>query len=145
VTSAPARQPPGPQPFFWPVRVYYEDTDSMGLVYYANYLRFMERARTEWLRASGYELTHLAQHDGVAFVVRALTLDFMAPARFNDTLRLSVEIVKVGAGYIDLEQRTLRSEEVLATARVKLVCVSTSTLRPVRIPRPLATKIRISS
>ncbi len=71
-------------PFTFPVRIYYEDTDSGGVVYYANYLKFMERARTEWLRALGFEQDQLLEQEGVIFAVRSVTVDYNAPARFND-------------------------------------------------------------
>lgn len=132
------------EPFVWPVRVYYEDTDAAGVVYYANYLRFLERARTEWLRALGYEQTNLADQLGVAFIVRSVTIDFVKPARFNDGLRVTVELIKVGAGQIEVFQRVLRGDELLAKAGVKVVCVGVRTLRPLRIPQPLATTIRMS-
>src|ERR1700693_5366050 len=100
--------------------VYWEDTDAGGVVYYANYLKFMERARTEWLRAAGFDQTELAERHGVAFVVRAIELDYLRPARFNDTLQVTVELIKVGAGHIQLAQRVVRQEELLATGTVKV-------------------------
>ena len=128
--------------FVWPVRVYYEDTDAAGVVYYANYLKFMERARTEWLRSVGFEQTRLADEHGVAFVVTSLAIDYLRPGRFDDGLQVTVELIKVGAGHIRLNQRVLRGEEVLATGAVTVACVALRTLRPVRMPRPLATRIR---
>jgi acyl-CoA thioester hydrolase len=128
--------------FAWPVRVYYEDTDAGGVVYYANYLKFTERARTEWLRDRGFEQTDLAQVHGVTFVVRAVAIEYLKPARFNDALRVTVELIKVGAGQIDLIQRVLREDEELATAQVKIVCVRLSTMQPVRLPQEVATIIR---
>ena len=128
--------------FRWPVRVYYEDTDVGGVVYYANYLKFMERARTEWLRALTFEQTALAEQHGVAFVVRSAAIEYLKPARFNDQLHVSVELTRVGAGQIDLAQRVLRGEELLAMAAIKVVCVAFRTMRPTRIPQPLATRIR---
>jgi acyl-CoA thioester hydrolase len=130
------------QPFIWPVRVYYEDTDAGGVVYYANYLKFTERARTEWLRSNGFEQTDLAQQHGVVFVVRAIAVEYLKPARFNDALQVTVELIKVGAGQIDLVQRVIRDDEELATAAVKIVCVRLGTMRPVRMPQPVAIKIR---
>ena len=130
------------EPFAWPVRVYYEDTDAGGVVYYANYLKFTERARTEWLRALGFEQTDLAQREKIAFVVRSAAIEFLLPARFNDGLLVTVELIKVGAGQIELVQRVLRGDELLATATVRVVCVRLPTMRPVRLPEPLATKIR---
>jgi acyl-CoA thioester hydrolase len=137
----------GPQhePFIWPVRVYYEDTDAGGIVYYANYLKFIERARTEWLRARGYEQTDLAQQHRAVFVVRSAAIDFLKPARFNDSLQVSVELIKVGAGHIDLVQRVMRGDELIARAVVKIACVGLHTMRPVRIPQTLATRIRTGS
>jgi acyl-CoA thioester hydrolase len=131
--------------FDWPVRVYYEDTDAGGVVYYANYLKFTERARTEWLRTLGFEQTDLAQIHGVVFVVRAFSIDYVKPARFNDALRVTVELIKVGAGQIDLIQRVMRDDEELATAQVKIVCVKMETMRPVRIPREIVATMRHDS
>ena len=130
------------QPFVWPVRVYYEDTDAGGIVYYANYLRFMERARTEWLRSLGCEQSDLADRHGVVFVVRSAAIDYLKPARFNDILQVSVELIKVGAGHIDVVQHVTRGAELIAEAAVKVACVGLRTMRPVRIPQPLATRIR---
>jgi acyl-CoA thioester hydrolase len=133
---------PDAEPFSWPVRVYYEDTDAGGVVYYANYLKFTERARTEWLRSNGFEQTDLAREHGVVFVVRAVAIEYLKPARFNDALQVTVELIKVGAGQIDLVQRVIRGDEELVTARVKIVCVRLGTLRPVRLPQTLAIRIR---
>lgn len=130
------------QPFVLPVRVYYEDTDAAGVVYYANYLKFMERARTEWLRAKGFEQTELVERYAVVFVVRSLALDYVRPARFNDTLQVTVEVIKVGAGFIELAQRVLKDETLIASGSVKVVCVEARTFRVARIPQPLAHEIR---
>jgi len=138
-------QQPTVQPFSWPVRVYYEDTDSAGVVYYANYLRFLERARTEWLRALGFEQTDLAAQHGMVFVVRALSIDYLKPALFNDELRVTVELATVGAGQIDVVQRVLGTSELIARAQVKVVCVNLATMKPVRIPKPLLAKIRTTT
>ena len=129
------------QPFAWPVRVYYEDTDAGGVVYYANYLKFAERARTEWLRALGFEQTDLAEVHGVVFVVRAFAIEYVKPARFDDALRVTVELIKVGAGQIDLFQRVIRDDEALATAQVKIVCVKLQTMRPTRLPAAVSAKL----
>src|SRR5215210_2191545 len=111
------------EPFRFPVRVYYEDTDAAGVVYYANYLRFMERARTEWLRAEGFEQTELVERFKIVFVVRSLQVEYLRAARFNDTLRVSVELIKVGAGQIELKQRVMKEDVLIAEARVRVVCV----------------------
>jgi acyl-CoA thioester hydrolase len=130
-----------PRSFTWPVRVYYEDTDLGGVVYYANYLKFMERARTEWLRALGFEQTALAREHGVVFVVSSLTIEYLRPAAFNDELTVTVELEKLGAGQIILRQGVARGAEQLVAASVRIGCVNTSTFRPVRIPEPVVTKI----
>lgn len=128
--------------FSWPVRVYYEDTDAAGVVYYASYLRFLERARTEWLRELGFEQPELATRLHAVFVVRALSIDYCRPSLFNDRLQVTVELAKVGAGHIVVGQRVLRGETLLAAAEVKLACVNPATFVPVRIPRPIITRIR---
>ena len=128
--------------FTWPIRVYYEDTDSGGVVYYANYLRFMERARTEWLRALGFEQTALAAQHQVVFVVRAVAIEYFKPSLFNDSLQVTVELAKVGASQIQVMQRVMRDEEELVAAEVRVVCVSTATFKPVRMPQAVMTRIR---
>lgn len=129
--------------FAWPVRVYYEDTDSAGVVYYANYLRFLERARTEWLRALGFEQDALATQFGIVFVVRSLAVEYVKPSLFNDRLQVTVELAKVGAGQIVLAQRVIREDEELVTAEVKVACVNAQTFKPVRIPKTIITRIGI--
>lgn len=123
--------------FAWPVRVYWEDTDGAGIVYYANYLRFLERARTEWLRAKGYDQRELAARHGVVFVVRAIALEFMKPARLDDTLNVSASLKAIGAAAIELEQRIERANECLLAGEVKLACVRIAAFQPARIPREL--------
>jgi acyl-CoA thioester hydrolase len=132
-------------PFSWPVRVYYEDTDTGGVVYYANYLKFLERARTEWLRALGFELPELARDHGAMFIVRSLEIEYLRPAAFNDEIAVTVELEQVGGGQIILKQRIARGAEELATARVRLACVNTATFRPVRIPGPVAARIGLKT
>ena len=134
--------PVSEQRFVWPVRVYYEDTDSAGVVYYANYLRYFERARTEWLRALGFEQTDLAVQLGVVFVVRSIQVEYFAPARFNDALIISVELGDVGASQIILKQRVLRENDTLVEAQVRVACVNIIAMKPVRIPKPISVKIR---
>jgi acyl-CoA thioester hydrolase len=131
--------------FHHTLRVYWEDTDAGGVVFFANYLKFFERARTEWLRAAGFELTGLAERYHVAFVVRSLAVNYLKPARFNDSLHVTVELAKVGAAHIEVAQRVLRADEPLVTAGVKLACVGTRTLRPLRIPQPIMTRIRTTT
>jgi acyl-CoA thioester hydrolase len=127
--------------FRWPVRIYYEDTDAGGVVYYANYLKFMERARTEWLRAKGFELPALADEHGILFVVRAVEIEYLKPARFNDALDVTLELTGHGRSQIAIFQQVLRGHEVLTRARVRAVCVDTQTIRPARIPHPVLQRI----
>ncbi len=127
--------------FVWPIRVYYEDTDSVGLVYYANYLRYLERARTEWLRALGFDQTDVVQQWGVVFVVRSVTIDYLSPARFNDSLRVSVQPQAYGASQLRFKQQVCRDHRVLVEAQVSVVCVNGTSLKPVRLPRPLLERI----
>lgn len=129
------------KPFSWPVRVYYEDTDAGGVVYYANYLAFMERARTEWLREQGFEQPELASVHGVLFVVRAVRIDYLKPSRFNDSLQVTVEVVNVGGSRIRFLQQVLRGAEEIVRAEVDVVCVGSGGFRPARIPREMREKM----
>lgn len=129
------------QPFRFPVRVYYEDTDAAGVVYYANYLKFMERARTEWLAALGFPLAAFEREHGVLFVVHRCEIDFRQPGRLNDTLTVTVEVEHRGASRLVARQEVRRDDDVLTTARVTLACVDAARWRPVRIPAPLANRM----
>ena len=120
--------------FVWPVRVYWEDTDAGGVVYYANYLKFLERARSEWLRALGFEQDELRDRAGLVFVVRRVEIDYLAPARFNDALEVSVELAAQGRVSIEVAQTIRRGPTGLASAHVKLACVEASSFKPARIP-----------
>ena len=114
-----------------------------GVVYYANYLKFAERARTEWLRALGFEQAELARTQRVLFVVRSASIEYLKPSRLDDALQVTVELVKVGASQIDVNQRVLRGDEPLAYLEIRIACVAVGTLRPVRMPAPLAARIRM--
>lgn len=120
--------------FTWAVRVYHEDCDGAGVVYHAGYLRFLERARTEWLRALGFPQSALAARHRIAFVVRALAIDYLRPARYDDTLVVGVALEALKGGSILLAQEVARDGATLASARVKIACVNTGSFRPVRIP-----------
>lgn len=120
--------------FTWPVRVYWEDTDAGGVVYYANYLKFLERARSEWLRALGLSQTVLAQRDGVLFVVRHVAVEFLAPARFDDHLEVRSVPEELGGASMTLMQEVLRGDKLLLTARVRIACVRSADFKPARIP-----------
>lgn len=120
--------------FHWPIRVYYEDTDAGGVVYYANYLRFYERARTECLRAAGFEQNRLVDEIGILFAVRHVEIDYVSPARLDDDLVVEVGVAEWGRASIRFRQRLLRGDDVLSTATVKVVCLRSDTFRPTAIP-----------
>lgn len=141
--------------FSWPVRVYYEDTDHGGVVYYANYLKFMERARTEWLRARGVEQDVLAEQQGLIFAVRSAQLDYLKPGKFNQLLSVSVKVVEAGKASLIFEQAVVVTEhlitnegnaevesgELLCQGRIKIACLDASSLKPRAIPAPLRQEI----
>jgi len=131
--------------FDWPIRVYYEDTDSGGVVYHSNYLNFMERARTEWLRALGFEQTHMKVDLNVIFVVHSMNIQFKRPALFNDMLNVQSKVAKVGHGSIEFLQTILRDQQVLIEARVKVACVQASVFKPVAIPAIIKDSIQNST
>ena len=120
--------------FNWPVRVYFEDTDSGGIVYYASYLKFMERARTEWLRGRGIDVKELAQKERVLFVVRSLKLDYLQPGRLSDTLRVSVALERARRASLELWQEVIREDQRLCAGCLCLACLDADTLRPRKIP-----------
>jgi acyl-CoA thioester hydrolase len=127
--------------FNWEVRVYYEDTDAGGIVYYANYLKFFERARTEWLRAIGVgQQVLLAEHDAM-FVVKNVSADYHAPAKLDDVLKLTLRIEKLGRASIQFVQQAWCGDRLLNTAHVKVGCVD-SALRPRAVPDAVAARMR---
>jgi len=127
--------------FLWPIRVYYEDTDSGGVVYYANYLKFMERARTEWLRAEGFEQDELIAKENVIFAVRSVQADYLSPARFNEELVVSTKVIKKGKASISVEQRVQRDSDTLCKAIIKIACLSATDFKPAVMPENLYNKI----
>ena len=120
--------------FSWPVRVYYEDTDAGGIVYYGNYLKFLERARTEWLRSCGIDVARLADTDRLMFTVRAIALDFLKPARLSENLDVSVTVERMRKVSVELAQVITRAGDVLCTGQVRLACVDVDTLKPKAMP-----------
>ena len=122
------------------LRVYYEDTDLAGIVYYANYLKFIERARTEWVRSLGVDQAQLRSQHGVVFAVRRIEADYLKPARFDDELRVETAEVAVTGARITLAQTVFRGPERLFTAQVTLVCL-TDTGHPARIPVTLRQRL----
>ncbi|MBK5932041.1 tol-pal system-associated acyl-CoA thioesterase [Halochromatium salexigens] len=122
--------------FEWPVRIYYEDTDAGGVVYHARYLHFLERARTEWLRALGFEQARLRAEQGILFAVRKMSLDFVRPAALDQALRVTLRLTAQRRASIDFEQRILaaRDDHVCCRAQVNIACLDADHLRPTRIP-----------
>jgi len=133
------------KPFRWPVRVYYEDTDADGIVYYANYLKFLERARTEWLAEAGFTHAALAREHRLAFVVHRLEIEYRAPARLYDALEVTAALDQRGRGRLVMAQDVLRDGAMLASAQVTLACLDTATWRPKRIPAAIAAKMESPS
>lgn len=120
--------------FSLPIRVYIEDTDAGGIVFYANYLRFMERARTEWLRACGIELDEWQNQKRRLFVVRSVQIEYLAPARFNDQLVATASLVSMRRASLVCEQKVMRGDTLLTESTVRLVCVDVDALTAVAIP-----------
>lgn len=131
--------------FTFPVRVYYEDTDAGGVVYYANYLKFMERARTEWLRRLGYEQDNLASEEKIVFAVRRVELDYHKPALFNEELMVNTMLDNLGKASITFRQSVERRGEILCQGKIQIACVDLSEFKPVPIPKAMYQKINEGS
>ncbi len=129
--------------FSLPVRVYYDDTDVGGTVYYANFLRFMERARTEWLRSLDFELDALRLREGLLFVVRHAEIAYLRPAVFNDLLTVTVDLRAGGKASMDFVQEIRRTADttLCCRGRIKVACIDEKTLRPTRLPERLLAEI----
>ncbi|MCW8931181.1 MAG: tol-pal system-associated acyl-CoA thioesterase [Gammaproteobacteria bacterium] len=128
--------------FIWPVRVYYEDTDSGGVVYHSNYLNFMERARTEWLRTMHLEQDEIVNEYGILFVVHSLSIDYLKPALFNEALLVKTRVQKLSRASIVFEQFIIRkddeeNEQILTKGMVKVVSLGVEQNRPVPLPKPV--------
>ncbi|MFJ7566794.1 tol-pal system-associated acyl-CoA thioesterase [Herminiimonas sp. NPDC097707] len=125
--------------FTWTIRVYYEDTDAGGVVFYANYLKFFERARTEWLRSAGINQQIMTETHGVMFVVKSTSVDYHAPAKLDNELKLTVVVEKMGRASVQFVQQAWRingeQQELLATGRIKVCCVDAVRFRPSEIPQ----------
>ncbi len=131
--------------FNWPIRVYYEDTDAGGVVYHSQYLNFMERARTEWLRHFGFEQPWLKDTLGILFVVHSMQVNFKKPAHFNDALEIQSTPTQIGFSSMIFSQIIMREAEVLTEASIKLACVNAINFKPVAIPLLIKQKISPSS
>jgi acyl-CoA thioester hydrolase len=131
-----------PAVFSWTVRVYYEDTDAGGIVYYANYLKFFERARTEWLRSRDLHQQRLIVTHGAMFVVKRASIDYHAPAKLDDEITLTLSIEKLGKVSVEFLQQAWRGPVLLATGHVKVGCVDCTSVRPLPIPAAVAERMR---
>jgi len=130
--------------FTWNIRVYYEDTDAGGIVFYANYLKYFERARTEWLRAAGINQHQLTEELGVVFVVKSAAVEYHAPARLDDELQVSVAVRRFGQASLTMHQEVRHCGargKLLADAIVKLGCIDAKTFRPCAIPEAVVSKM----
>ncbi|MCK5092602.1 MAG: tol-pal system-associated acyl-CoA thioesterase [Gammaproteobacteria bacterium] len=134
--------------FLWPVRIYYEDTDSGGVVYYANYLKYMERARTEWLRSLGFEQDQLINEQGVIFAVRSINVEYKKPARFNDLLQVSAELIERGGASLTFRQNVVNenkdnpeADQLLCSGQIRIACLDAEKMHPCPIPEQIVTEI----
>ncbi len=127
--------------FVWPVRIYYEDTDAGGVVYYANYLKYLERARTEWLRSLQFEQDQLRAEYGIVFAVRAVEIKYQKPARFNEQLEITVENPQLRPASIAMQQSIHKlneeNNELIAKATVNIVCLHSEQFSPCPIPETI--------
>jgi len=130
--------------FNWPVRVYYEDTDSGGVVYYANYLKFMERARTEFLRHLGFEQDQLIEQLNIIFVVRFVQLDYKSPARFNDELTVTANLIELKKASMLFEQKIFHQNDnvnqqanILCHGQIRIACLQADSFKPCAIPQSI--------
>lgn len=132
---------PKPNAFTIPVRVYYEDTDAGGVVYYANYLRFFERCRTEWMRFAGHDQSALASEAGIGFVARKASCEYLRPARLDDQLTVGLEVEKLTRVRVIFRQHVRRGNDELVTGAVEIACVDMATMKPAPIPDFLYAKL----
>jgi acyl-CoA thioester hydrolase len=123
-----------PGTFVWPIRVYFEDTDMGGIVFYANYLKYFERARTEWLRACGINQGALTEASGTMFVVRSTAVDYRAPARLDDRIEVTSHPSRIGRASVDFDQQAWCNGNLLATGTIRVGCVDRATMKPAAIP-----------
>ena len=123
--------------FSLPVRIYFEDTDSGGVVYHSNYLKFLERARTEWLRSLGIDQRYLKNTEHIMFVVYRINIQYKLPARFNDDLIVKSELVDIGSSKVIFKQMIYRDDEMLIDATVDVACIDSEKFKPVPMPKTI--------
>ncbi len=144
IATKPVRLQPELFVYSFPVRVYFENTDAGGVVYHGEYLKFMERARTEWLRHLGYDHQTLARNHRVVFVVTQAVVDFLKPARLDDNLAASVQLESLGKVRCVFVQEVRREDELLVRAKITVACVTGETMKPAEIPEALRRKMQAS-
>jgi acyl-CoA thioester hydrolase len=140
--NMPTSRPKAELGFSWPVRVYYEDTDAGGIVFYANYLKYFERARTEWLRACGIDIRRLDEEAGLIFVVRRTAVEYMAPARHDDLVTIVSRIERIGRASVDFMQEAWRGADLLATGSIRVACVARAAFKPAAFPPAVLDALR---
>jgi acyl-CoA thioester hydrolase len=129
--------------FEWSIRVYWEDTDAGGVVFYANYLKFFERVRTEWLRSLGVDQSRMQREHGAIFVVADTQVRYFAPARLDDELRVTARLISKGRASLGIEQHALRGSQLLAQGHIRIGCVEQSSFKPTRVPGFILDKLQI--
>lgn len=129
-------------PFSWPIRVYWEDTDAGGVVYHARYLAFMERARSEWMRSRGFDQDTMRSRDDLMFVVRAMEIDFRGAARLDDQLQVSVRLLECRGASFKMAQQIFRGDALLVEAKVRIAALQASSFRPRAIPEPMDAELK---
>ena len=131
--------------FSWPVRVYYEDTDSGGVVYYANYLKFMERARTEYLRHLGFEQDELIKNENILFAVRSININYHKPARFNELLQVTAKVIEFKKASMLFEQSIVRKldQQLLCDGKVRIASLKAESFKPCAIPQAILEASRV--
>ena len=132
--TSPMTLPPSPSTYIHTLRVYWEDTDAGGVVFYANYLKFFERARTEWLRSFGHSQQRLRDETGAIFVVSDTTVRYLSPARLDDSLCITVDVREAGRATMLIAQQAWRGDTLLAEGTIRIACVDAASLRPRRFP-----------
>jgi tol-pal system-associated acyl-CoA thioesterase len=130
------------QTFNWPIRVYYENTDAGGVVYHAQYLNFLERARTEWLRHFGFEHASLRENEAVIFVVHSINIQFKKSAKLDDLLTISSQVADIGRASFEFLQTISLNQQTLIVAQVKLACVDAISFKPKSFPAPILKKLQ---
>ena len=131
--------------FTFPVSVYYEDTDTLGMVYHANYLKYFERARVEWLNAIDVNLVKIAQAARQAFVVHRVNIEYLKPATLGDRLEATVEVLSIRSCFVELRQTVRRGAELLTQAQVRIVYIDMDKLKPVVLPERVRNKLNKAS